>query len=174
MRTPKSPEESGFNRNDKRVLFGTINVRNGHRILTPYGNMRQESFQDFMRVVRRCYRGKAVWTLPDSSTAHRALKSRQLAEALHIKLVWLPKQCPELNAMHHRWQQAKADISSNHQYVDIDQRVAFAMKYRLQLTRIRALRRAGILSKNAWLKRVREQTFATSLRMKHLNCREEL
>lgn len=44
--------------NAKRVLFGTINVRTGHRILMRYPNMRQEGFQDFLRILRRCYPGR--------------------------------------------------------------------------------------------------------------------
>jgi transposase len=140
-------------RNDKRVLFGVINVRNGHRILTPYRNMRQESFQDFMRIVHRRYHGKEVWMLLDNSSAHTALKSLQLAEKLRIKFIWLPKQCPELNAMDHFWRQVKADISTNYQYSGIDRHVAFALNYIRRLTNIHALCRAGILSKNFWLKK---------------------
>lgn len=140
-------------RNDKRVLFGVINVRSGQRILRTYRNMRQVSFQDFLRVVRRCYRGKEVWMLLDNSSAHTARKSLRLAEKLRIHLVWLPKQCPELNAMDHFWRQVKADISTNHQYPNIDQHVAFALHYMRRLTKVQALRRAGILSKNFWLKK---------------------
>lgn len=140
-------------RNDKRVLFGVINMRSGHRILKQYRNMKQESFQDFIRVVHRCYRGKEVWMLLDNSSAHTALKSLQLAEDLHIKLIWLPKQCSELNAMDHFWRQVKADISANHQYTDVEEHVAFALDYMRRLSKIQALRRAGILSKNFWLKK---------------------
>ena len=140
-------------RNDRRVLFGVINVRSGHRMLKPYRNMRQESFQDFLQVVHRCYRGKEVWMLLDNSSAHTAQKSLRLAEKLQIRLVWLPRQCPELNAMDHFWRQVKADISTNHQYSDMDQHVAFALHYMYRLTKAQALRRAGILSKNFWLKK---------------------
>ena len=40
-------------RNDKRVLFGTINLRTGHRIVLRQPNMRQASFHAFLRVLRR-------------------------------------------------------------------------------------------------------------------------
>ena len=115
--------------------------------------MRQESFQDFIRVVRHCYRGKEIWMLLDNSSAHTAQKSLLLAEKLRIHLVWLPRQCPELNAMDHFWRQVKADISTNHQYNDIDQHVAAALQYMQRLTNAQALQRAGILSKNFWLKK---------------------
>lgn len=146
-------------RNDKRVVFGVINMHSGHRILKEYRNMRQTSFQDFMRVVKRCYRGKEIWLLLDNSSVHTALKSQQLAEKLHINLVWLPKQCAELNAMDHFWRQVKADISTNHQYADIDEHVDFALNYMRSLTKTQALIRAGIISKNFWLKRYSRTNF---------------
>lgn len=140
-------------RNDKRVLFGVINVRSGHRILKPYRHMRQESFQDFLRVVRHSYRGKEVWMLLDNSSAHTAPKSLALAEKLHITFIWLPKQCSELNAMDHFWRQTKTDISSNYQYSNIEEHASSALHYMRRLTKTQALRRAGILSKNFWLKK---------------------
>jgi transposase len=140
-------------RNAKRVVFGAINIVTGHRILIPYRNLRQENFQDFLRSLRRAYRGRQIWLLLDESSGHTAIKSQKLAEDLNIKLVWLPKQCPELNAMDHFWRQVKADVSTNHQYEDIDQHVAMAINYMRNLTKIKARDRAGILSKNFWLKR---------------------
>ena len=146
-------------RNDKGVVFGVTNMHSGHRILRQYRNMRQESFQDFMQVVHRSYRGREIGLLLDNSSVHTALKSQQLAEELRIKLVWLPKQCAELNAMDHFWRQVKADISTNYQYRDIDEHVAFALNYMRYLTKTQALIRAGILSKNFWLKRYLQTKF---------------
>ena len=40
-------------RNAKRVLFGVINARTGHRILQRSINMRQEPFHSFLRLLRR-------------------------------------------------------------------------------------------------------------------------
>ena len=46
--------------NAQRVLFGTINLRTGHRLcLRGYG-MRQEHFHDLLRLVRRRYGGRSV------------------------------------------------------------------------------------------------------------------
>jgi transposase len=75
-----------------------------------------------------------------------------VAKNLKIELVWLPKQCPELNAMDHLFKEVKADISANHQYRNVDEHAAMAEKYILQLTNQQALKKAGILSTNFWLK----------------------
>jgi hypothetical protein len=67
-------------------------------------------------------------------------------------LVWLPKQCPELNAMDHLFKEVKAHISANYQYSSIDEHAEYAENYILKLTNKQALTKAGILSKNFWLK----------------------
>lgn len=139
-------------RNAKRVLFGTINVRTGHRVVMTAPRMNQQGFQDFLRLLRGRYRHRPVWLLLDGASAHIAPKSKAFAKALNIELVWLPKQCPELNAMDHLFKEVKADISANYQYKSIDEHSSFAEAYILALSNNQALKRAGILSKNFWLK----------------------
>ena len=139
-------------RNAKRVLFGTINLRTGHRILERSPNMRQEHFHRFLHLLRRSYPGRQIWMLLDEAPCHTAGKSLALAKQLDIVLVWLPTQCSELNAMDQLWRELKGKISANHQYKDIDEHAAFAEEWIRSLTRTEALRKASILSKNFWLK----------------------
>jgi transposase len=138
--------------NARRVLFGTIDLRTGHRIVLQQSGMNQQGFQAFLGLLRHRYHARPIWMLLDAASAHTAPKSQALAKALAIELVWLPKQCPELNAMDHLWKELKADISANYQYPTIEQHAAFAQEYTLKLTSRKALIRAGILSKNFWLK----------------------
>lgn len=139
-------------KNAKRVLLGTINLRTGHRIVMRWPNMRQDGFQAFMRLLRRCYRQQPIWLLVDAASAHTAPSSKALAESLDVTLVWLPVQCSELNAMDHLWKKVKSDISANYQFSCIDEHASYAEDYVLKLTNTKALLRAGILSKNFWLK----------------------
>lgn len=139
-------------RNDKRVLFGTINLRTGHRLLLRRRNMRQESFQDLLRRLRRSYPGRPVWLLLDGASCHTAPKSKVLAGALGVVMIPLPKQCSELNAMDHLWREVKDDISANYQFSSIDEHADYAEDYILELSNRQALRRAGIFSKSFWLK----------------------
>lgn len=138
--------------NAKSVLFGTINPRTGHRVVMHYPNMKQSGFQAFLRLLRRRYGGRQIWLLLDRASSHGAPKSQALANALDIVLVWLPKQCPELNAMDHLWKEVKSDISANYQYTSIEEHALCAENYTLSMTNKQALLRAGILSKNFWLK----------------------
>ncbi|MDQ3847255.1 MAG: transposase [Bacteroidota bacterium] len=146
-------------RNAKRVLFGTINVHTGHRIVMPYPKMNQAGFQAFLTLLRRSYRGRAIWLLLDEGPAHTAPKSQSLAGQLNIRFIWLPKQCPELNAMDHLFKEVKADISANYQYTGIDEHTRLAENYIRKLTNKKALKRAGILSKNFWLKNLLSKNF---------------
>lgn len=139
-------------RNAKRVLFGVINIHTGHRIVKVYNNMRQENFQDFLRLLRRSYRRRPVWILLDKAGGHTTPRSTSLAKSLNIELIWLPKQCSELNGMDHLWKEVKSDISANYQFVNIDEHAAAADLYCRSLTNRQAKVRAGILSKNFWLK----------------------
>ena len=54
--------------------------------------------------------------------------------------------------MDHLFKDVKADIPANHQSHNIDEHATFAKAYILALTNKQALIRAGILSKNFWLK----------------------
>lgn len=137
--------------NAKRVLFGTINPRTGHRIVLRSPNMRQEYFQTFLRLLRRSYPGREIWLLLDEAPSHIAPKSQALAAALSIVLVWLPKQCSELNAMDQLWRELKDDISANYQFQNIDEHADFAEDWIFSLSKSEALLKAGVLSKNFWL-----------------------
>ena len=139
-------------RNAKRVLFGTINLRTGHRIIQRSANLRQAHFHTFLRRLRRCYPGRPIGLLLDRAPSHLAAQSQALAKQLDIVLIWLPKQCPELNAMDQLWRALKSNIAANHQYRDIEEHAALAETWIMFLTRTEALRKAGILSKDFWLK----------------------
>lgn len=138
--------------NAKQVLFGTINLRTGHRIVLSRPYMRQENFQDFLRLLRRSYPGRQIWLLLDEAPSHTAPKSQRLAAELNIKLIWLPKQCSELNAMDQLWRGLKNSISANYQFNDIKEHSAWAQTWVLSLTRSEALLKAGVFSEDFWLR----------------------
>lgn len=139
-------------KNARQALYSTINMRTGHRVLMRYPKLNQQGFQAFLHLLRRRYPGRYIWLLLDAATAHTTPNSLKLAQKLGIELIWLPKQCPELNAMDHLWKELRADISANYQYQNIDEHAVFAELYTLSLSNQQALKRAGILSENFWLK----------------------
>lgn len=137
--------------NAQRVLFCSLNPKSGRRLVMQSKGMWQESFQDFLRLIHRHYHS-AVYLLVDHSKIHTAKASKQLARRLHIELIWLPKQCPELNCADQLFKCLKADVSANHQYPNIEEHARSAENYLQGLTNKQALIKAGTLSKNFWLK----------------------
>ena len=144
-------------RNDSRVLFGVLNVATGHRVLLRRHGAGAADFQAFLRHLRqRHYRaGQPIWRLLDKAPGHTAAASLALATRLDITLLWLPRQCSELNAMDHLWRHLKRDLAANRQRPDIDMLAAQAETWVLDLSTYETLCKAGLLSKNCWLKSVR-------------------
>ncbi len=138
--------------NDKRVLFGTINLRTGHRVVLRRPRQRQEDFQAFLWELRRRYPGRPIWLLLDKASFHQAIKSQRLAGQLDMTLLWLPKQCPELNPQDHLWKELKRLIAANRQFQTIDDEAAYAEQWLSGLAATAALRKAGVLSEDFWLK----------------------
>jgi transposase len=139
-------------RNARRVLFGAMHVRTGHRLLFPRPRQRAEDFQAFLQFVHEHYRGWPVWLLLDEDSSHTAHGSIGLARELQIGLIWLPKRCPELNAMDHLWGDAKDEVSANHQDPSIDNLVDSFIRYIQGLSPADARKKAGILSEDFWLR----------------------
>jgi transposase len=139
--------------NAKRVLFGAINPRTGHRIVVRRNSAGGRDAQAFLREIRRRYRGRVIWLLLDRAPGHTDGRTQALAGVKKILLVWLPKQCPELNGMDHLWRELKRLIAANRQAKTIDELAEYAEQWILHLSKSEALRKAGILSKNFWLKK---------------------
>jgi transposase len=139
-------------RNAKRVLFAAINPRTGHRLVFRRLRQRQEDFQAVLRDLRRRYPGRPLWLLLDRAPCHEAARSRRLAARLGAELLWLPKQCPELNAMDQLFKDLKRLIAANRQYRTIDEEADYVEQWILGLTAQQALRKSSVHSDNFWLK----------------------
>jgi transposase len=144
-------------RNARRVVFGALNLRTGYRLLLDREHQRAGDFQAFLRLVRGHYRGWHVVLLLDEDPSHTAAGSQRLADELGVRLVWLPKRCPELNPMDHLWGHAKEAMCGNRQDATIEQTVERFLDYldglsRDGLSRWEALTKAGTLSGDFWLR----------------------
>lgn len=137
--------------NARRVVFGTINIRTGHHLLLARKYQRGDDFRAFLRFLHRHYRGWGIALILDEDPCHTAHASKDLANWLGIKLLWLPKRCPELNGMDHLWGHGKDHVCANRQYADIEQEVNRFITYLYGLSNHDALVQAGILSEDFWL-----------------------
>jgi hypothetical protein len=141
---------SGFNA--RRVVFGTINIDTGHRLFLVRQRQKGEDFRAFLPVIRNHYRGWHVALLLDEDPSHIAGDSQDLAAELDIRLIWLPKRCPELNGMDHLWGHGKDHVCANRQYTGIDEEADRFVGFLGGLANREALQQAGILSEDFWLK----------------------
>jgi len=137
--------------NARRVVFGTINIATGHRLFLARNRQRSEDFQALLLIVARRYRGRTVALLLDEDPSHTAQASQALADKLGIRLIWLPKRCPELNGMDHLWGHGKDHMCADRQYADLDAEVERFVTYLRGLSNRDALRQAGLLSPDFWL-----------------------
>lgn len=145
-------------RNARRVIFGALSLRTGHRLLLPRERQRAGDFQAFLRHVRHHYRRWPVAMLLDEDPSHTAKGSVGLAEGLGIELLWLPKRSPELNPIEGLWGDGKDVVCADHQYESIDEEVKRFVAYLSGLTNRDALQRAGVFSEDFWLRRALSKT----------------
>lgn len=140
-------------RNAKRVLFGTISLRTGHRAVIKRKQAGGADAQALLAELRKRYRGwQTIWLLIDRAPSNRDRRTQVLAERLRIELVWLPKQSPKLNPMDQLWRELKRLVAANRQADSIDELADEAEQWVMRLSPAEALRKAGVLSKNFWLK----------------------
>jgi len=138
--------------NAKRVLFGTINLETGHRLFQVSRRQRAAEWQEFLEEIHWHYRGRYVAVLLDEDSSHTAEESQGTADAFGIELLWLPKRSPHLNPMDHLWRHGKEVQAANYQYESIDIEADCFVHYLSHLTASKAMRKAGILSEDFWLK----------------------
>jgi len=140
-------------RNARRVLFGAINVRTGHRLVLCRKQAGGADTRIFLTQLRRHYRqAPTIWLLLDRASAPTDVKTTQVAAELRIQLVWLPKQASELNAMDQLWKELKRLVAANRQADQSETLAQQAEAWLLGLTPHEARQKAGLLSPNFWLK----------------------
>jgi hypothetical protein len=144
-------------RNDRRVIFGAMNLMTGTRLILPRPKGRTGDFQAFLDAIRDLYRGWHIALLLDEDPCHTAKASLRKAEG--ISLLWLPNRAPELNPIETLWGQGKDIISANKQYATIDEQVDRFINYITGLSGPEALHTSGVLSNGFWLKRTLSKKF---------------
>ena len=133
-------------------MFGTINLATGHRLFLPRKRQRGEDCRAFLPVLRSPYRAWDVALLLDEDPSHTAQASQDLAAELGIELLWLPKRCPALNGRDHLGGHGQDHKGANWQYASIEEQVEDFIRYLQGLSNREALRQAGILSEDFWLR----------------------
>jgi len=137
--------------NAKRVIFGSIDVDTGNRVLISREAPCAADFQVLLREIRKDYRKRKVALLLDRASRHTARTTTNLAEELDIEFIWLPKRSAKINPMDRLWKWGKEKTCANKQHGCIDEQADFFIKYLSTLSPEETLRKAGILSGRFWL-----------------------
>jgi transposase len=148
--------------NARRVVFGCMNIRTGHRLFAVCRRQRASDFQALLQQVHRHYRGWHVAMLLDSDSSHTANGSQALAIRLGIRLIWLPKRAPELNPLESLWGNSKKTVSANRQYASVTEHANAFLARLGNLTNAAARQAAGLFSKRFWLRRAASNQFCSS------------
>lgn len=135
----------------KRILTGVLNLKTGAYLQYFSRAFNQDVFANILHVVRRHWRGWHIVLFLDRSKVHRAKYSLQLLSQLDIEVRWLPKACPELNAVDHLWRHLKKDVLANEPLPNMDATLKRAWSYLADLSPRERLQKAGVLSKSFWL-----------------------
>ncbi len=136
------------------MVFGSLDLRTGTRLFLVRERQRAVDFQAFLDHLHGHYGGRDLALLLDEDPSHTAAGSQRLAERSGTELIWLPKRAPELNPLDHLWGDGKDEVSANKQYESIDDHVGRFLCYLEDLSPREALKRAGVLSEDFWLKSV--------------------
>lgn len=137
--------------NAKRVIFGTIDVDTGRRILIAREAPCAADFQALLREVREAYGKRRVALLLDKASRHTAEGTTNLANELDFEFIWLPQRSTKINPMDRLWKWGKDKTCANKQHSSIDHQANFFINYLSTLSPEEALRKAGILSGRFWL-----------------------
>jgi hypothetical protein len=146
---PKGVRLSG--RNGRRVVFGAMNRRTGHRLLLAREHQRAADFQAFVRMVPGSYRGWHVAMVRDEDPSHTAKGSVRSADEFGIELLWLPKRSPKLNPMDTLWGQGKEVVRADKQSTTLEEQVERFIGHLASLSPGWALETAGVYSDHFWL-----------------------
>ncbi len=88
----------------------------------------------------------------DEDPSHTAEDTQSVADDYDIEMLWLPKRSRHLNPMDHLWRHGKEVMLANYQYASIDEQAERFIDYLSGLSATEALRKAGVLSPNFWLR----------------------
>jgi hypothetical protein len=137
--------------NEKRTVFGAIDVNTGSRLFLSRDGACAPDFQAILRGIRNAYAGRRVALLLDKASRHTAQDSKGFAVELGIELIWLPPRSTNVNPMDRLWRWGKDKMCANKQYLSIDYQADRFIEYLLGLSPQEALRQAGLHSEKFWL-----------------------
>jgi transposase len=135
----------------KRIIHGALNISTGDLLLLITQVWDALTHQYFLEMIRAHWRGWRVILFEDRGSPHTAEDSLELAADLGLKLRFLPRACPKLNAMDHLFRFVKGQAVADRPTLTIERSADAACRYLYEMSRQERLIKAGVQSGNFWL-----------------------
>jgi transposase len=97
-------------------VYGAVAPTTGERFFLELPSLNAASFQLFVDAFAQAFADSLNVLLLDNSGAHTA---QRLAIPAHVRLVFLPPSCPELNPIERVWRDLKDDLAWQ-QFINVD------------------------------------------------------
>ncbi|MGH9431999.1 MAG: IS630 family transposase [Terriglobia bacterium] len=119
------PEVRTPGKNQKRVLYGGLNLKTGH-LTTHWASTKSAShFIEYLETLLRVYPAQKILMIADNGSFHHTQKVdayvNEHPDRLEIK--WLPPYCPDLNDIERTWRRLKTSHASNFLFNSLDELV---------------------------------------------------
>ena len=127
--TPQ-PEVPTPGKNQKRVLYGGLNLKTGR--LTGYWAASKSGghFVQFLEALLADYPDHNILMIADNGSFHHTRHVEKFLEEHkdRLEVRWLPPYCPDLNDIERTWRRLKASHASNFLFNSLDELVANVQK----------------------------------------------
>jgi transposase len=110
-------------KNQKRVLYGGLNLRTGN-LTTFWADTKSGThFIEFLNVLLAAYPDQNILLIMDNGTFHHTKAVAAFLEAHQDKLQvkWLPPYCPDLNDIERTWRKLKVSHAANFLFNSLDE-----------------------------------------------------
>lgn len=135
----------------KRIIHGAINIITGDLLLLITQVWDALTHQYFLEMIRAHWRGWRLILFEDRGSPHTAEDSLELAADLGLKLRFLPRACPKLNAMDHLFRFVKGQAVADRPTLTIERSADAACRYLYEMSPQERLIKAGVRSGHFWL-----------------------
>jgi transposase len=127
--TPQ-PEVPTPGKNQKRVLYGGLNLKTGHLTGHWASSKSGGHFVEFLEALLADYPDQNILMIADNGSFHHTRQVEKFLEEHRDRLEvrWLPPYCPDLNDIERTWRRLKASHASNFLFNSLDELIANVQK----------------------------------------------
>jgi transposase len=124
------PEVRTPGKNQKRVLYGGLNLKTGTLTSHWAASKSGGHFVEYLETLLAAYPQQKILMIADNGSFHHTKKVDAFLQENkgRIEVKWLPPYCPDLNDIERTWRRLKASHASNFLFNSLDELVANVQK----------------------------------------------